>query len=122
LKKPSIKTLKKKLDKLLSEYVRKRDKGQCCTCSRKDHWSKMQAGHFISRTKSGTRWLENNVHCQCVRCNIFLHGNMIEYYKFMEKKYGRDIIPALEQASKSSVDKDDILDFIDCYTKALKEI
>ena len=78
------KTLVKKLDKVFSEYIRKRTADhngnvECFTCGKIDHWKKMQCGHFQSRKHYSTRWDENNCQVQCVGCNMFKGG---EQYKF----------------------------------------
>ena len=82
--KTSRKTLVKKLDKVFSEYIRRRNadnKGyvECFTCGKRDHWKKMQCGHFQSRKHYSTRWNEDNCQVQCVGCNMFKAG---EQYKF----------------------------------------
>ena len=57
-KKPTRKTLITKLDKVFSEYIRRRyaknDIATCVTCGKKDHWKKLQAGHFMSRKHYAT--------------------------------------------------------------------
>lgn len=47
----------------------------------------VQGGHFIPRGCRCTRWLQQNVHCQCARCNGFLNGNYIMYSRWMMKHY-----------------------------------
>tara|TARA_S200002703_G_C3708212_1_gene217540 strand:+ start:115 stop:492 length:378 start_codon:yes stop_codon:yes gene_type:complete len=84
LRKKSRKSLIKKLDTVFSEYIRRRTadhKGivECFTCGKKDHWKKMQCGHFQSRKHYSTRWNEDNCQVQCVGCNMFKSG---EQYKF----------------------------------------
>ena len=43
----------KSLDSVFSEYIRRRyaqnEVATCVTCNKKDHWKKLQAGHFMSR-------------------------------------------------------------------------
>tara|TARA_R100001443_G_scaffold107677_1_gene117649 strand:+ start:1544 stop:1936 length:393 start_codon:yes stop_codon:yes gene_type:complete len=82
--KSTRKSLIKKLDKVFSEYIRRRTADQkgyveCFTCGKKDHWKKMQCGHFQSRKHYSTRWNEDNCQVQCVGCNMFKSG---EQYKF----------------------------------------
>lgn len=60
----------------------------------------MQAGHYISRAKKGTRYDEKNVHVQCPSCNGFGHGMLIEYKQFLIDTYGPKIIDELEYKSK----------------------
>ena len=73
-KKASRKTWIKKLDKIFSEYIRKRDSdangfGKCCTCNKKLHYKDAHAGHFMSRRHYATRWDPENVAMQCSYCN-----------------------------------------------------
>ena len=98
-KKPSISRLKKKLDAVFSEWVR-RSQDCCFTCGKVEHWKDAQAGHFISRTFTCVRWNDMNVNRQCVSCNVFKHGNMVEYWLAMEKKYGREIIDWLNDIKR----------------------
>jgi len=63
------------------------------TCGREDHYKKMQAGHFVSKAQgNGVYWDIRNIHVQCYRCNINLGSNGPEYYKYMLKTYGEDVI------------------------------
>ena len=43
----------------------------CVTCGKIDHWKNQQGGHFISRTWTATKILEENIHPQCISCNGF---------------------------------------------------
>tara|TARA_Y100000114_G_scaffold45461_1_gene41139 strand:+ start:270 stop:647 length:378 start_codon:yes stop_codon:yes gene_type:complete len=77
------KQLIKKLDAVFSEYIRRRyaknDVAECFTCGKRDHWKRLQCGHFQSRKHYATRWNEDNCQVQCVGCNVFKSG---EQYKF----------------------------------------
>ena len=79
--------LVKKLDNIFSQYIRLsnsvNDIAECVTCNKKDHWKKMQCGHFQSRKHYSTRWDERNVAVQCAGCNVFRYG---EQFKFSLKK------------------------------------
>ena len=84
------------LDVLFGNYVKlKHSKNGYCTCStcgkKLELGSQdLQAGHFIKRGIWSLRWNELNVHPQCVRCNMYLSGNEIEYSKFIIDTYGID--------------------------------
>ena len=86
-KKPTRKTLITKLDKVFSEYIRRRyakkDIATCVTCGKKDHWKKLQAGHFMSRKHYATRWDEDNVEVQCSACNVFRYGEQYLFAKYL---------------------------------------
>ena len=71
----SISKLKKKADQVFSLFIRNRDKA-CFTCNSRQN---LQCGHFVSRSHNNTRYDPENSKAQCVRCNIFLNGNYVEY-------------------------------------------
>jgi len=87
-KKKTVSQLKKLADKYFSIYIRKRDAGKCFTCPNRKPWKQMQAGHFVSRSHSATRFDEMNVHCQDYACNYLRRGNYHIYSQNLIKKYG----------------------------------
>lgn len=103
MRKPSRKSLVTKLDKVFSEYIRRRyavnDIAECVTCGKKDHWKNLQAGHFISRKHYATRWNEENVQVQCVKCNVYRYG---EQYLF-GLHLGQEVSERLLQESREIV-------------------
>ena len=108
MKKKSIKTLKLKLDKIFSEYIRRRvaDKFgnvECVTCGKVMHWKEAHCGHWISRAKLNTRFDERNCNVQEAGCNTFRNGEPQKYWIYMEKKYGREVMDELIQKSNEIV-------------------
>lgn len=96
-KKPTPKPLPKLLkdaERIFNTYIRNRDKDLgCISCG----GPVQHAGHFIAVGNSGfLRFNEHNVNGQCVKCNTFLHGNLLNYRKGMVKKYGEDVVDYLE--------------------------
>lgn len=79
--KVKLSVLKRKLWKVFSEYIRKRDKGICFICGRVASGSAYHAGHFIPKSIGGLAlyFHESNVHGSCYHCNINLGGNLYEY-------------------------------------------
>ena len=76
---------KKETWKLFSLYIRLKyadDNGyvSCCTCGIKKHYKEMQAGHFIAGRNNSILFEEKCVHPQCGRCNVYKHGNTVEYF------------------------------------------
>lgn len=101
--------LKKKLWKLVSERVRRRDADEngyvkCISCPKTDHWKNMDCGHYLKATFLGTWIDERNIHAQCKRCNCYLSGNESSYAIALRKKYGETILEDLESL-KTSRDK-----------------
>lgn len=60
------KLLKKKLDKLWSELIKKRAKGRCEMCGRT---TSLNSHHIISRSNLTLRWDLANGCCLCVSCH-----------------------------------------------------
>lgn len=90
--KKGIKYWTNKVDKVFHRYIRLRDTnvhgyGECITCKTPLHFSKGQAGHFISRAHKLTRWDETNVHLQCARCNCWGGGEQFIYSKELDVMY-----------------------------------
>ena len=85
----SIPQLKTQLDKEFSIYIRNRDK-KCFTCDAELEFKKLQAGHFVSRKHTATRFDEDNTHAQCISCNIFKKGKLGPenfFIKFVAKNF-----------------------------------
>lgn len=100
LNKYSISQLKKKADKVFSEYIRQRDGGKCITCGHTDEWKYLQAGHYITRDVLELRYDERNVNCQCYACNVCRKGNYPVYSLKLIEKYGDNILYELDEIVK----------------------
>ena len=111
---PSLKLAKKKAWTEFSRYIRlrdclkttgNRDEGKCVTCNQTREYKNLQAGHFIGGRNNAVLFQEEGVHAQCYSCNAKHIGNgkPIEYWLFMEKTYGREVIDRLIHESKQTV-------------------
>jgi hypothetical protein len=84
-----------KLDKVFSEYIRRRyavnEIATCVTCSKEDHWKKLQAGHFMSRKHYSTRWDEENVQVQCASCNVFRYGEQFKFSQYLGQSKAEEL-------------------------------
>lgn len=102
MKKSSLPSLIKKATKIFNLYIRLKyaDKRtglcQCVTCCAFKPFNQIDAGHYIKSTYFHTRFDERNVHPQCVRCNRYLNGNESSYALFLIRKYGAEILEALD--------------------------
>ena len=99
----TISKLKKKLDKIFSEYIRLRDsdyKGncKCISCGKEApaFGGSTHAGHLFSRRYLSIRFDEKNVNAQCSYCNTFLNGNQIKAARGVENKWGEGTVANLE--------------------------
>jgi hypothetical protein len=99
LKKPSKRiNYKKRLWKVFSEYIRRRDQGKCFTCSTVQEWKDTDAGHYIPAGQSNPAlyFSEKNVNCQCTSCNRYKHGNLTVYAVRLQDKHGVGVLQELD--------------------------
>ena len=125
---PSLRSLRLKLDKLFSIYIRRRFEDKhgrvlCVTCGDRLHWKEANAGHFIKRQFLATRYDERNCHVQCVRCNLYRGGELIEYYGFMLHEYGPGVVEELKEMKDTTAKftRTDLMAMIDRYVAIAKE-
>ena len=116
-KTPSRKLLVKKLDAIFSEYIRRRyarnEIATCVTCGKKDHWKKLQAGHFMSRKHYSTRWDEDNVEVQCSACNVFRYGEQYLFAKYLGNEKADMLLAKSRETVKFS--DPELQEMIDIY-------
>jgi hypothetical protein len=89
MKKPSRKTLVKKLDQAVSLYIRNRDKA-CVVCGSSE---RLNNGHIFSRTAYSTRWditEDGNCHAQCWPCNYRHEHDSYPFNNWYIMKFGKD--------------------------------
>ena len=125
----TITKLKKKLDKLFSEYIRRRKANylglvNCFTCGVKKHWKEQQAGHFQSRSHHSTRWDEVNVQVQCIKCNMFRQGEQYKFGLYLDERYGKGTAKDLENRGKTIVklNRVDYEEAITRYKQKIKDL
>ncbi len=71
---------------------------KCVTCGEIKHWKAMQAWHYIPAGSSNyLRYVESNIHPQDYACNVWRHGNLIEYRIFMVNTYGEKYVDMLTE-------------------------
>ena len=123
-RKPKRKNLIKKLDTVFSKYIRLRDADKegycrCSTCGEVHHWTKIQAGHFISRKHYATRWNEDNVHAQCVACNVFRYGEQYKFSLYLGDKLSKELLEKSRLIAKFT--DIEIKEMIDDYNDRIKQ-
>lgn len=123
------KSLVKKLDKVFSEYIRKRhaDKNGiavCYTCFKKAHWKELQCGHFVSRKQYATRWDETNCQVQCSGCNVFRYGEQYKFGRYLDSNFGDGTADTLFQKGREIVKfaNIDLEEMIEYYQEKLVEL
>ena len=125
----TISKLKKKLDVLFSQYIRRRNadhlgRVKCFTCGVEKHWKEQQAGHFQSRSHHSTRWDEVNVQIQCVKCNMFRQGEQYKFGLYLDDRFGDGTAEELENRAKTIVklNRVDYEEAIERYKQKINEL
>lgn len=127
----TISKLKKKLDKIFSEYIRLRDsdyKGNCkCISCGKEALAfggSIHAGHLFSRRYLSIRFDEKNVNSQCSYCNTFLNGNQLLAARGVENKWGEGTVDELESRMHitTKLNRVDYEEAIEIYKQKIREI
>lgn len=128
-KKKSLRSLKAKAWKLVSEYVRRADADEggmnrCYTCGRLAHWTELHAGHFVPGRGNSVLFDERVIRPQCPVCNLWRGGAYHAYTLKMIDEVGREKVEEL-LALKSKVVKyshSDLEDLIETYKTKLEAI
>ena len=124
MKKPTRKSLVTKLDTIFSQYIRRKDAisdiAICVTCGKKDHYKKLQCGHFQSRSHYSTRWLETNVGVQCYGCNISRSGEQYKFSQYLGDKLAQEMFVKSKQIVKfADVDLEEMIEY---YTNKVNDL
>ncbi len=107
------------------KYIRNRDRGKpCISCGRH---TTLQAGHYYSAGQHpSVRFNPDNVHGQCLSCNYYKHGNLINYSNNLIDRIGQKRFQNLKlkidlsKRSRFKWDKFYLIEIIEKY-KALNK-
>ena len=102
-----------------SKFVVLRDRGVCFTCGEMGN----QAGHFRHGKTKETYFNDKQIHCQCVKCNFFLSGNLGIYgFKLTKLLGAKKVEQIINQSYKFKNWTISELEGLDRYfTKKLKK-
>ena len=97
------------LDKLFSEYVRRRD-GECqyrVKCYGKQEWKTLHNSHYFGRAKKSVRYNPENCDAACPACHMFVHENPKWLDEWKEKQLGtqRFALLTLRANTPSKIDE-----------------
>lgn len=108
----------------MSIYVRQKAKGKCYTCGDKRDYKSQNAGHFLHGKTKPTYLNEDNVRCQCVKCNKWLSGNLGIFGVKLVKEIGdKRVNKLIKQKDQIKIWKIEELEKLDkYYTNKLKEL
>lgn len=122
----TIKEMMKRVQKVVNLYVRTRDAGkECCSCDTILR-GKFDAGHFWNSNnfKNVTFDAERNVSGQCVKCNRWEHGSLLQYREKLIKRIGPEKYNQLEEDARVTrrFTKSELQETLDEYKVKLKKL
>ena len=115
----------KEAQKVFNQYIRLRDKNKPCVSCESKLGSKYDAGHYFSSGgHKAVTFDEDNVHGQCVACNQYKHGNLLNYQIGIEKRIGADRLLQLHEKAHQVMkySADELQEIIKTYKQKIKEI
>ena len=83
MRKPTKKSLTRRLDKLCSEIVRSR--GYCAWCKKAEG---LECCHIFSRKYRSVRWDLDNLVCLCHAHHFYSHANPVLFTEFIREYLG----------------------------------
>jgi len=126
IKKESLKTKQtyiKELQVIFNRFIRLRDKDENCISCGKPNGSE-QAGHYRSTGSCPElRFCEDNVHGQCIRCNMHLHANLINYRLGLIERCSLALVDWLElNHEPKHYTINELIELKEYYRKKIKDL
>lgn len=123
MKKPTTSSWKKKLDRLVSEYIRIVEPN-CVICGSA---SQPTNGHLFSRRHNSLRWdirPDGNCHTQCWPCNFKHVRDTVPYFKWYINKFGQERFDELYQEWQgiNQMKDNDVIDMVELMKVKLKQL
>jgi hypothetical protein len=110
------------LQQLVNRFVRNRDGNYCISCDAPIN-GKVDAGHLFSvGNYPSVRFDERNINSQCIRCNQYNGGSILEYRENLIKKIGQEQFNELDKLAHQNriFDIEEIKEMIEVYKKLNK--
>ena len=97
-KQKTLGKLKQEVQAVVNAYIRKRDEGKpCISCGQ---YNTLQAGHFFAvGGYDGIRFIEDNIHGECARCNCWDESHLIGYRDNLLDRIGQERLDILYTAA-----------------------
>jgi len=109
---------------VFNKYIRERDKNKPCISCGSKLGDKFDAGHFWSSGgHKAVTFNEDNVHGQCVACNQWKHGNLINYREGLLKRIGEAKYEQLSQLANQTrrYSAEELKELIKTYKQKIKD-
>lgn len=121
---PTRTSLRKKADKIFSQYIRQKyadaeGNVKCYTCPYVNHWKKLQNGHLVSRYYTATRYDERNCRPQCYTCNMWRNGMTPHFAANLQAELGDGIVEELYKLARTITPEFDYERIIEHYSRPM---
>jgi hypothetical protein len=110
---------------LVNRFVKLRDEGLPCISCQKEIKGKKDSGHYFSvGNYPSVRFDLRNINSQCINCNQYNGGNLIEYRKHLINKIGQIEFDELDRLAHQNRQYtiNEIKDLIKEYKEKIKQI
>jgi hypothetical protein len=110
------------LQQLVNRFVRNRDRNYCISCDKPIN-GKVDAGHLFSvGNYPSVRFDLRNINSQCISCNQFNGGSILEYRENLIKKIGQKEFDDLDKLAHQNriFGIEEIKEMIEVYKKMNK--
>lgn len=121
----TVQELMKAAQIVFNKYIRIRDQKQPCISCGSPLIDKYDAGHYFSSGgHKAVTFDEDNVHGQCVACNQWKHGNLIQYQIGIEQRIGGERLIKLHEKAHQSVKytREELRELITKYKLKIKKL
>jgi hypothetical protein len=119
----TVQELHKLAQVYFNSFIRNRDRDKGCISCDAPLGQKFDAGHYYS--SGGHKVItydEDNVHGQCVYCNQFLHGNLLNYQIGIQKRIGPEKLIELQVKAhqEKKYTRQELKEIIETYKQKAK--
>lgn len=125
----SMSGLEAKLDRILSDYIRRKDADEggtvrCVTCRKLFFWRDVDCGHYVKRQHRAVRFDERNLGTQCRKCNRFAGGVQDEFAQHIIETHGVEVLNELMRLKHSvaKFSREELQSMCNHYTQKLSEL
>jgi hypothetical protein len=119
----TVQELTKLAQTYFNSFIRNRDRTKGCISCGSPLGKKFDAGHYYSMGgHKAVTFNEDNVHGQCVYCNQYLHGNLLNYQIGIQKRIGSEKLIELQGKAhqEKKYTREELKEIIEIYKKKIK--
>lgn len=121
----TVQDLMKIAQQVFNKFIRERDKGKpCISCGNEINGATNASHYYSAGGHFNVRFDEDNVHSSCVRCNMYLSGNLEEYGRRLPERIGKERFKALQERSQVTrkYTREDLKTITKEYKQKIKEL